>query len=92
MTNRTAATSSATPMPIWMARAGKRATMPAPNQAPTTAAAIIVDERQRIDDDGSDEDQRLGDRGQRVTGVQRAGNTFVGHEFHQFEDGRRGRE
>ena len=36
-----AATSSSTPMPIWILRRGQPATMPAPSQAPTTDAAII---------------------------------------------------
>ncbi len=38
---RPAASSSATPMPIWMLRRGQLATTPAPSQAPATAAAII---------------------------------------------------
>ena len=41
-TNNAAAQSSATPMPIWMARFGRRATTPDPDHAPSTAAPIIA--------------------------------------------------
>ena len=36
-----AATSSSTPMPVWMPRRDQLDTKPAPSQAPATAAAII---------------------------------------------------
>ena len=41
MNMKTAAASSATPMPIWTLRFGHLATTPAPSHAPSTAAAII---------------------------------------------------
>src|ERR1700730_5504232 len=47
-----AATNSATPMPSWMMRLGARATMPAPNQAPTTAATIIPHAPLHLEDGG----------------------------------------
>ena len=67
-------------MPIWMARFGKRATTPEPDHAPTTAAAIISTSVSGIDAHGGDEYECLRDGRQRMTGIQRAGNTFVGHE------------
>ena len=79
-TNNAAAQSSATPMPIWMARFGSRATTPEPDQAPSDRGRDHQHQRQGIDTHGGDEYERLRDGRQRMTGIQRAGNAFVGHE------------
>ena len=84
--NKVAATSSATPMPIWTFRRGQPATTPAPSHEPSTGRDDHEDQGHDVDLDDGDVDQGLGDGGQRVAHVQRAGDPLVGHQVLELED------
>ena len=81
-----AATNNSSPMASWIFRRGQRATTPAPRYAPVTAEAIMLDQSGHIHLDQSDVDERLGQRGQRVTDIEGARDVLVSDHPPQLEE------
>ena len=87
-----AATSSAKPIPIWIVPLRPARDDAGAEPRAGDGGGDHQDQRRHVDLDRDGVDERLRDRRQRVTDVQRAGNQAIRHHLEKLEDGGRRRE